>query len=54
MRDTYLKGYQEGRWDARLLANAVATALQMSPHEDGPRIRPIVEAALLELEIELE
>jgi hypothetical protein len=23
----------------------------MSPHEDGPRIRPIVEAALQELEI---
>jgi hypothetical protein len=35
MKDTYLKGYQVGRWDAGLVANAVATALQMSPHEDG-------------------
>jgi len=31
MRDTYLRGYREGRWDARLVANAVATALEMSP-----------------------
>jgi hypothetical protein len=54
MKDTYLKGYQERKWDAGLVANAVAAALQMSPHEDGPRIRPIVEAALLELEIEPE
>jgi DNA-binding transcriptional ArsR family regulator len=51
MKDTYLKGYQESKWDAGLVANAVAAALQMSPHEDGPRIRPIVEAALQELEI---
>jgi hypothetical protein len=51
MKDTYLKGYQERKWDAGLVANAVAAALQMSPHEDGPRIRPIVEAALQELEI---
>jgi DNA-binding transcriptional ArsR family regulator len=51
MKDTYLKGYQERKWDAGLVANAVATALHMSPHEDGPRIRPIVEAALRELEI---
>jgi DNA-binding transcriptional ArsR family regulator len=51
MKDTYLKGYQERKWDAGLVANAVAAALEMSPHEDGPRIRPIVEAALQELEI---
>jgi hypothetical protein len=51
MKDTYLKGYQERKWDAGLVANAVAAAREMSPHEDGPRIRPIVEAALLELEI---
>ena len=51
MKDTYLKGYREGRWDTRLVANAVATALEMSPHEDGPRIRPIVEAALQEMGI---
>ena len=51
MRNTYLKGCREGKWDARLVANAVATALQMSPHEDGPRIRPLVEAALEELGI---
>ena len=51
MRNTYLKGFREGKWDARLVANAVATALQMSPHEDGPRIRPLVEAALEELGI---
>jgi DNA-binding transcriptional ArsR family regulator len=51
MQDTYLKGYQERKWDAGLVANAVAAALQMSPHEDGSRIRPIVEAALQELEI---
>jgi DNA-binding transcriptional ArsR family regulator len=51
MKDTYLKGYQERKWDAGLVANAVAAALQMSPHEDGPRIRPIVEAVLQELEI---
>jgi DNA-binding transcriptional ArsR family regulator len=51
MKDTYLKGYKERKWDAGLVANAVAAALQMSPHEDGPRIRPIVEAALQELEI---
>ena len=51
MKDTYLKGYQERKWDAGLVANAVAAALQMSPHEDGPRIRPMVEAALQELEI---
>jgi DNA-binding transcriptional ArsR family regulator len=51
MKDTYLNGYQERKWDAGLVANAVAAALQMSPHEDGPRIRPIVEAALQELEI---
>jgi hypothetical protein len=49
MRDTYLKGYHEGRWDAGLVANAVAEALQMSPHDDGPRIRPLVETALEEL-----
>ena len=54
MRDTCLKGYREGRWDSRLVANAVATTLQMSPHEDGPRIRPLVEAALEELEIRSE
>jgi AAA domain len=51
MRDTYFKGYQEGRWEARLVANAVARALQMSPHEHGPRIRSMVEAALEELGI---
>jgi hypothetical protein len=51
MRDAHLKGYREGKWDSRLVANAVATALQMSPHEDGPRIRHLVEAALEELGI---
>ena len=51
MKDTYLKGYREGRWDAGLVANAVAEALQMSPHEDGPRIRPMVETTLEELGI---
>ena len=51
MKNTYLKGFREGRWDARLVANAVAIVLQMSPHDDGPRIRPIVEDALEELEI---
>jgi hypothetical protein len=54
MRDTYLKGYRERKWDVRLVANAVATALEMSPHEDGPRLRPIVEAALEELGIRAE
>jgi DNA-binding transcriptional ArsR family regulator len=52
MRDTYLKGYREGRWDAGLVANSVATALGMAPHEDGPRIRQLVEGALEELGIE--
>jgi hypothetical protein len=51
MKDTYLKGYQESKWGAGLVSNAVAAALEMSPHEDGPRIRPIVEATLQELEI---
>lgn len=52
MRDTYLRGYREGRWDARLVSVGVAAALGMSPHEDGPRIRPLVEQALEKLGIE--
>ncbi len=51
MRDTYLKGYREGRWDAGLVANAVATALGLPPHEDGPRLRPLVERVLEDLGI---
>lgn len=52
LRDTNLAGYQEGRWDAKLVSVGVASALGMTPHEDGPRIQPLVEAALKELGIE--
>jgi hypothetical protein len=52
MRDTYLRGYREGRWNTRLVSAGVATALGMSPHEDGPRIRQPVEQALEKLGIE--